>query len=342
MIAALLDHLWQSTLFALACAALSLAFRANRAGVRYWLWFAASLKFLLPFALLAALVLSSAAAAQSVENVTVTGTKSRQAIEAFVQSYTVPTRLTGKVARWEAGICPRVIGLPAGFGRYVTNRLKAVALAAGAPVGQTNCAPNIQIVFTGKPQALLDELRSKAPDLLGYLDNSSQRADAATFRRPIQAWYMTETVDLRGQHHVDSSLHGGGIEIRISPRLPPIFIPHAYAAAVTGTRLGDGLRSDFYHVLIVADPAMLADYEMGSLGDYIAMLALSQPAQPDACQQLDSVMTMLAAECVHRADALTNTDRAYLEGLYHMSPDRNLRTQQDEMAYRMEQQLAGK
>ena len=55
MIAALLDHLWQSTLFALACAALSLAFRANRAGVRFWLWFAASLKFLLPFALLAAL-----------------------------------------------------------------------------------------------------------------------------------------------------------------------------------------------------------------------------------------------------------------------------------------------
>ena len=55
MSAALLDHLWQSTLFAAACAGLTLAFAANRAGVRFWLWFAASLKFLVPFAWLAAL-----------------------------------------------------------------------------------------------------------------------------------------------------------------------------------------------------------------------------------------------------------------------------------------------
>ena len=55
MSAALLDHLWQSTLFALACAALTLAFAGNRAGVRFGLWFAASLKFLVPFAWLSAL-----------------------------------------------------------------------------------------------------------------------------------------------------------------------------------------------------------------------------------------------------------------------------------------------
>jgi len=46
------NHLWQSTLFALAAALLTLAFRKNRARVRYWLWFGASVKFLIPFALL--------------------------------------------------------------------------------------------------------------------------------------------------------------------------------------------------------------------------------------------------------------------------------------------------
>jgi bla regulator protein blaR1 len=45
-------HLWQSTLFALAAALLTAAFRGNRAQVRYWLWLSASLKFLVPFALL--------------------------------------------------------------------------------------------------------------------------------------------------------------------------------------------------------------------------------------------------------------------------------------------------
>ncbi len=46
------SHLVQSTLFAGAAALLTLAFRANRAQVRFWLWLSASLKFLIPFALL--------------------------------------------------------------------------------------------------------------------------------------------------------------------------------------------------------------------------------------------------------------------------------------------------
>jgi beta-lactamase regulating signal transducer with metallopeptidase domain len=55
MISLLLDHLWQSTLFAAAAGLLTLAFRVNSAAVRYWLWFAASVKFLTPFSLLTAL-----------------------------------------------------------------------------------------------------------------------------------------------------------------------------------------------------------------------------------------------------------------------------------------------
>lgn len=52
---ALADHLWQSTLVAAALGLLTLAFRDNRAAVRHGLWFAASLKFLLPFSALLAL-----------------------------------------------------------------------------------------------------------------------------------------------------------------------------------------------------------------------------------------------------------------------------------------------
>src|SRR5688572_20618351 len=46
------NHLWQSTLFAGAVALLTLVFRRNRAHVRYWLWLAASVKFLVPFSAL--------------------------------------------------------------------------------------------------------------------------------------------------------------------------------------------------------------------------------------------------------------------------------------------------
>ena len=55
MIGELTDHLWQSTVFAVAAALTTMAFRRNRANVRYWLWLSASFKFLVPFSLLMSL-----------------------------------------------------------------------------------------------------------------------------------------------------------------------------------------------------------------------------------------------------------------------------------------------
>jgi bla regulator protein blaR1 len=46
------NHLWQSTLFAALAGLLTLALRGNRARVRHAVWLAASLKFLIPFAML--------------------------------------------------------------------------------------------------------------------------------------------------------------------------------------------------------------------------------------------------------------------------------------------------
>jgi beta-lactamase regulating signal transducer with metallopeptidase domain len=51
---AILDHVWQSTLFAAAIGVVARMFRDNSAALRYRLWLAASLKFLVPFALIAA------------------------------------------------------------------------------------------------------------------------------------------------------------------------------------------------------------------------------------------------------------------------------------------------
>src|ERR1700726_1751157 len=49
------NHLWQSTIFAVAAGLLTVVFRKNRAQIRYWLWLTASIKFLIPFSLLMSL-----------------------------------------------------------------------------------------------------------------------------------------------------------------------------------------------------------------------------------------------------------------------------------------------
>src|SRR5215831_1399420 len=50
----IINHLWQSTAFGALIALATLALRRNSPRIRFWLWFAASMKFLLPFSLLVA------------------------------------------------------------------------------------------------------------------------------------------------------------------------------------------------------------------------------------------------------------------------------------------------
>jgi bla regulator protein BlaR1 len=51
-LSSLANHLWQSSLCVAVAWLLTLALRKNRAAVRYWIWLAASVKFLVPFSML--------------------------------------------------------------------------------------------------------------------------------------------------------------------------------------------------------------------------------------------------------------------------------------------------
>ena len=51
----IVNHLWQSSCFALLAGLLAFVLRKNSPKIRYWVWLSASLKFLIPFALLVSL-----------------------------------------------------------------------------------------------------------------------------------------------------------------------------------------------------------------------------------------------------------------------------------------------
>lgn len=281
------------------------------------------------------------------EHVTVTGTTSREVTDAFVQAFAAPLRMTGKLARWEDGVCPVTVGLKPKFTDFISQRIRDVGAQVGAPVNaRKSCAPNIEIVFTTAPQGLLDNVRKQHPEYLGYADNSAQKTALATVSRPIQAWYTTQTKDLRGLSEIDSA-RSGGVEITIPDiynpgRVVTMVMPNAHAHDVSGGRLDDGTRSAFYHVIIVADPNKLLDHEIGALADYIAVLALTQISSLDTCQQLPSIVSLLAPGCASPATALTDSDLGYLKGLYSMRASGKLSVQQDEISYRMQQGLEGK
>lgn len=101
--AALVNHLWQSTAVVLTAWLLAMVLRKNRAAVRFWLWMAASLKFLLPFSLLiAAGAWIHPAAGFSVQRPAVTAAM-QQVVEPFSQSASTvlaPSLVTSHGERW--------------------------------------------------------------------------------------------------------------------------------------------------------------------------------------------------------------------------------------------------
>ena len=296
------------------------------------------------------------AAAQPVkppESVTVTGIKPTQkAIDEFLFAHTAPTRLIGKISRWKTQVCPETLGIRPEYAKFVSRHIRDVAARVGAPVNNdAKCMPNIRAVFTTTPQELMDNLRLNKPTYLGYYQSRVQLAEMAKFTRPMQSWYTTQTSDLRGNNTIDSSkptglavdyqgmagMDSGGMVIQ--PSAGQLSLGNATIRNVTGNRLNDGVSSDFYNVLIVGEPAKLLEYEIGTLADYIAMLALADPGKLETCAEFPTILNLLVPGCTRIAHNLTEGDLAYLKALYKMTPANTLQAQRGEMRYQMQQAL---
>jgi hypothetical protein len=289
--------------------------------------------------------------AAPLESVTVIATRPSEAvIDSFILSRSTPSRVIGKLARWKKGICPQAVGLGLSYAKYVTDRIKEVAIAVGAPVdGDASCKPNIEVVFTTAPQGLLDNIRKSEPVFLGYHDNSSQANELAKVTRAMQPWYTTASDDLRGRPEVDSGASGGttidiqpiqiGGPVQQPQGVIRLSLPHASAQTVTGSRLGDGLSTELYNVLIVAEPAKLLTYEIGTLADYASMLALAQPSSLDTCERLPSISNLLAPECSATTERITDGDLAYLRSLYKIGIADTFAMQRDQIRFEMEKSL---
>jgi hypothetical protein len=286
------------------------------------------------------------------ENVTVTATKPTDAaISKFVEALTVPTRAADKVARWRDGVCPLAVGARPEVGIAIVKKIREVAATVGAPVNtREGCPNNIEVIFTTEPQTLLDDVRIMHPNLLGYFGSSAEAEKLATMRSPIQAWYITATVDRHGQVQADGGRKGGVTLTMMLPQAgwggpsvaPTMFtmnLPDATAVAATDGRLGDGISSTITNVVIVADTSKLLNRDVTVLADYFAMLALSQVRQPDGCQDMPTILNLLVPDCSRAAGALTATDTAYLKALYKMTPTAKVSGQRDEIRYQMKKSL---
>jgi hypothetical protein len=260
-----------------------------------------------------------------VPEVTVTAPKPPEARELagesvpkFIKNHGKPAILSGQLGRWVTEICPRTEGLAPAFNGFVSARVEAIAARVGAPhQWAAQCRPNVAIYFTADPQAMLDEVAKRAPQLLGF-HYPHQVKRLATINRPIQAWYVTAIRGMSGEDIIDD----------IWGSLPP---------GRLGSRLTLGRSSLIVFVLIVADTRKLNNFSVGSISDYIALLTLSRPASLDGCGQLPSIIDLMSPVCGSNSTstAMTAGDTAYLRALYSLNMEQPLSLQREDIQDKM-------
>lgn len=245
-------------------------------------------------------------------------------VSQFIGDY-VTESPSEQVTRWSENICPQTSGLPGVLNNMVTARVREIAATVGAPAkADADCRPNLFIVFAVDPQAVIDNVRRKVPEALGF-HYVHDRRKISRVVRPVQAWYATETEDLNGFKELDTSEFSG-------------------TRHVLGTRLSQGWRSGLASVIITVDLNVIGGSDLGALSDYIAMLALSQMNAPETCKPLPSIANLLSTDCgpERKTTAITESDLAYLKAVYWMNPTKFINGQRGDIAFRMKQLLDGR
>ncbi len=233
----------------------------------------------------------------SVETVIVTAPKwledkPQTIIHNFVRSYAMAaTPTVGEIARWKFGICTRTYGLSKPeYNAFVTKQVEDIAMQAGLSVKQAPCHYSVEIVFTATPQDFLDRVHQIGAQLLG--PKPSQAAANGTMRYPIQAWYATGTRDIYGQIMLDDEDSAAFGPPGLAPALSGVPFEN-----VEGLRWRTGLNSELAHIYVVADTGKTQNLELGAVADYVAMLALSQTQNFDACKPIPSITNLISPAC---------------------------------------------
>ena len=249
----------------------------------------------------------------------------------FIASRGRPAHL-GQLARWATPVCPVTLGLSPAMNALVSKRVKALDFKVGAPQARRpgRCKPNIEILFTDKPQVLLDLVARKRNELLGFHYVAQLKA-VTRVTRPIQAWYLTATVaGAGGGGSIDmpASLGSGqslDLEFSQSP------------GGCAGSAFTECLSSELVNVLVVADANALGDRKIGPVADYIALISLAQFRTLGACDGLPTLLDMFTPACAGRpaAEAPSEQDIGYLRALYRGNNALKLWMQKSLVAERM-------
>jgi hypothetical protein len=233
---------------------------------------------------------------------------------AFIGEIAAPSR-GESLARWRGTLCIGAAGFDAEGGRFVVDRVAAVAAEMGIGPERDGCDPDVLILATSDGErtarATVDLEGSRfRPGGMGYSRTRAELADFIAADAPVRWWHTSIPIDARMDRRVRRLPTDGGYDDGPAP----VRLDNVPQTIVPATLIGATTRQDLWAATIIVDFSRIGDVDYDQLADYIAFVALAQVDPEADTSGFPTVLNVFDDPA--SASGLTDWDRAYLRGLY--------------------------
>jgi hypothetical protein len=232
-------------------------------------------------------------------SITVEGTREKEILRRQMRSYTYAITPPHGVplGRWEryTPLCPLVAGVPQHDGEYILKRLSQIATAVGAPLAPEHCKPNLYVVLTSQPDALIKAWSNRDPWMF---DDDSHQGGTIIHK------FLNATTAARAWYNVRYTRFDG--------------LPQA-----TKSGFADSwslIVHDLWSVIVIIDANRTKDVSFGQLAAYIAMIALAQIRLDAKLDNAPTILQLFSDPEKAPPQGLSVWDQAFLKSLYNTSP----------------------
>lgn len=289
-------------------------------------------------------LLALLAAAPAANDITVTGQRLTpdavaSAARVFVDNM-LPVPVQGQYARWQAPICPRIIGVEDKIAERVSRRITTAAKAAAIAIAPVGCTPNLIVWFSPNARRDVAAILSKKP-LSAEAVGADDRKRLLEAPMPVRWWHATQAggSDGSGMNQNASAtsnaqyLNSDGTATGVGG--PQSSSTSSYSSSLIDTHLSIGI----IYAAAAVDIPLTTGYSLDSVADYVAMVTLAPTPLTVAAPAVPSILGLFAAPPTDVQMQLSPWDTAYLNALSRMAANRKANRQRGQLVSGMTKAL---
>ena len=254
-----------------------------------------------------------------VETITIEAKRKRQEAERAVSRFmfAVPIHhLDDSLARWNTPICPLVAGLPREQGEFVLARLSQIARDAKAPLAGEQCKPNLYVVVTREPNALLKKWYARDRRMFVTRNGLKPVRRFLNNTRPVRVWYNTDFASSEKRSLSPDAAPGALVGTGLGRALQDANVPTNDVGSAT--RLSRSAVLLLSSVFVVVDATRVQDVNFGQLVDYIGMIGLAEVNLDGEIGAMPTILRVFR-NTPDPPQGLSDWDQAFLASLYNVN-----------------------